>query len=428
MKQLEKKLRPRHKATYNRRLTPFENIANHLIYLTHRKIPLKPETILTISRIIQRDWIKALKKKHCRLQDKRIHQILRNINHTKANSRREKGRSKFKVGFLEQNSHITDPIQQLKLLMCSIQLDNMIERTNLYSKCGFTPKLAFEAKNELGGANCFGTNLHFGALCRNEGFEVNMGITADHPVLFITITGKRYIIDMVNIENKIELSLAPGEFVDMGHYSLYYSPQGVTKLMFVHNFDKAVIYETLENLEALKQVALGNYEVILPGYEEDTKKLAQQYANLLIPGDWRVLQRSLFPEISRSFDIHHEQWVEEFNRVRQERKNLSNRVRAMQKFCDIIEKAKVQSGWEELKLDSIYKEFLSGYERDIALTFAGQQPIPRDIQGQARSFLVSIKADLEKEKNVDIKKMIIKDLKLNLCGEAIIISHIDTLS
>jgi hypothetical protein len=175
-----------------------------------------------------------------------------------------------------------------------------------------------------------------------------MGITADHPFAIVDIEGKTYLASLYGIHE------AKGTFEPHGGYKTYTpSPEDKIpyKLMTVWNFDEALVYELLENLEVLRQISLGNEIENLPRTLESGKQIAEQYKDQLQATSWRDIQNKVLPELSEYFRDTDNTWKLEVDRVGVER--WTNEL-----FKQVMEAGQSATTLKDLPFDEFKKQFL----------------------------------------------------------------------
>ena len=186
-----------------------------------------------------------------------------------------------------------------------------------YNGWGCTPRLASGANGMTIARNCLGIITTLGAYFKKKDIAIEFGVGADHPFIFAYITDGTYVTDGF-YPRKIVTSL-----YDYGSYKLY-RPNDEEKIlhrmMFVFNFDDAVLYEILESMEALRRMSLGEKGIHLPGTYEAGMAIAEPHAELLQRINWKDLQAHLFPEMTAAFKNHRQEWSEEVSFIHTHRK------------------------------------------------------------------------------------------------------------
>jgi hypothetical protein len=253
--------------------------------------------------------------------------------------------------------------------------------------------------------NCFGTNIFVGAFCKRADITVSMGITADHPVLFTEIEGQTFLVDGIGSK----FNKAFGKTEDHGTYKIYYPTKEdglLHQMVMVHDFNNAVVYETLENLQAYKE-SLTLPSTLLPHKRTEALKLAEKHASLFEKGDWRKMQRVLFPEIYKSFTDNKEEWLKEVLRMRNEREE--NNIYEI--FTPIAGDAVKYAGWHNLTQEEIGKSEMNNikkYGLEIYNYFYNDTPLSTEIPEDIRKFYNKLFEGIAKQdKNTQI---LLKDI------------------
>lgn len=308
----------------------FWAVANQLIFLEPNSIKLTKKNARKISKLIQKECIDVFDKKH----EKMFSYLDDILGHELTEEEKEKKK------FSNLNRERT-PRTLIEGVLNYFSISKFEESMRHYDHSRFTPKLAHESSTELGGMNCFGMNIFIGSLCKTVGIPVRLAITTDHPFIFAEVEKEICMIDAVTCT----ISPIPKE-AELKFFKTYqlYSERKNEKLQeicFIHDFDDGVLYEILENLEALKQSVNGNKRVLLPYQRHESHELALKYRKILTKGDWREMQRILFPDIYYSFIDHQEMWLSEIESVRNSREK--NNVYHV--LCDIMKDGSRAARW-----------------------------------------------------------------------------------
>ncbi len=341
----------------------FLEVGRSLIFTTPQKFPLSRENAREISQQIQQEFIDGFDRKYWEMStepriliglmgDKEVFKIgeteklLQFENSEKFSDLHSEFSPKKKIehvlGYLWMQSHNDDTW-----------------KAQMYEGVGMTPKLAFskDAGAALCGMNCFGYNIFIGSLVKKMGLPTMFGFAPDHPFTFVEIDGNSYVID--GQKSMYGVKRSKGEVEEYENYFIYYprnkKEQCISQVIFVHNFDDSVLHEILENLEALKQAALGNESVLLPSLRKGTLELANNNRDALIRGDWRKMQEILFPTICKSLVIHRRKWQREVVKVRKKREKWFIEERARERFLLILLIAKISADIEELSIGNSFR-------------------------------------------------------------------------
>ncbi len=186
-----------------------------------------------------------------------------------------------------------------------------------YSGWGCTPRLASGANGMTIARNCLGIITTLGAYFKKKGIAIEFGLGADHPFIFAHTDDGMYVTD----------GFCPRKMVvplnDYGSYKLYRpsdEERTLHQMVFVFNFDDAVLYTVLESMEALRRMSLGEKGIHLPGGYESGMAIAEPHAELLQKINWKDLQAHLFPEMTAAFRSHCQEWSEEVSLIHTHRK------------------------------------------------------------------------------------------------------------
>lgn len=401
-------------------LRHFIDIANTAIYLVPQDFPLNHDTVHIVSKQIQEDFIDAYDDKYTAF-----------YHHSPiVFGERDKleilPRKKIADGHNEPSKY-----EMTKLLLCYLSINNFNrepENGNNYNNAGFTPKLMEISRNLLGGLNCFGTNAFVGSHLRQQGINVRLGIAQDHPVLFVTIDSITYLVDGVG--TKTTLDITKGEFKDYGNYSIYYPEETervyLTKMIMVHDFDRALVYEILENLEAYKQIKLQGKHLALPGYESASDTVNQLCNELITRGDWRKMQWILFPEIAHSFVVHKKEWQAEHMRVRKMRKDHETQEEILITLRESWQKAEKNSGMRNVsrkKIARLTSQLFPSIDEGVELTsyFKGDINFSTTQNSNAKIFLRTLKSDIESIESKEKRDIAVDIIVKNLIPSSILV-------
>ncbi len=197
-----------------------------------------------------------------------------------------------------------------------------------YFGWGFTPKIAsdYEVEQQKTGEdhkirlnyNCFGNAAYIGAICRKRGLVTRFGMTPDHPFIIVDLPDGPYLYDMSRPRKMY------GTFEERNGYSVYIPDRKdklAQKLILVHDFRRALIYEILENVEALRRTLAASDDKVqlLLGELKHGLQLAEEYRSVVTKTSWSQLQHKLFPEISRSFYENKDAWEKEMVTINSQR-------------------------------------------------------------------------------------------------------------
>ncbi|HRH30504.1 MAG TPA: hypothetical protein PK886_00340 [Candidatus Paceibacterota bacterium] len=386
----------------------FKDILNALVFKEPRNVAVNKNTILDISQLIQNDFIDVFNLKYSKYRTK-TNNIINSINLTtetlagkwKTPDNKSKKVLKTKWKYFNLSEAKKDPKKYLESIIANFAVWIGGNVTNMHAKTGFTPKIMSQTNSEIGGLNCLGTNLLLGSFIKKLGLPMEFALTTEHPFMLVEIDNQKYIVDGIGGLHKAE-----GSFSFLLTHSIYYPTDReypLYSIAYVGDFDKLVIYEILENFQALKEHLQGNTKALLPGYKEDANKTIQEYRELILKGNWRKIQHAWFSDINSYFEENSKIWTEEFIRVRKLRdvNYLDNKF--AEECISILDKAKEASGIENSGIRDIPNQlslFLQSahpllcYRDRLALIMkiiTKQAEIPPTITGLQRNFLDNLR-------------------------------------
>ncbi len=225
-----------------------------------------------------------------------------------------------------------------------------------------------------------------------------MGITPDHPYVIAYLDDGTYIADGQN-----DLKKLSGDFEEHGNYKIYRPTKEdklLTKMIMVEDFDQAVVYETLENMEILRRISFGEKGITLPGSYEEGIKIADENKELLQKIDWRDMQKKLFPEIHKSFIENKKDWEEEIKRISDKRKQYY----AENIFFEISGPAKefvllredLKDKWEGIEI--VFKK----HKKEIIEFLNKNIPFKETTPDEVKLYFYFIKSQVEKKEDNEI--------------------------
>ena len=313
----------------------FKNLANKLIFTEPVDINITKENVKEISQKIQEEYIKL----DINLLDKRKQQINSFLGTLKLDLDEEEYDNND-YPLIEDKNKISDK-EFLEDFLNLFRAKRGVDDSIGYYPWGFTPKLSQNIEDFEIGKNCFGITTFMGSVCKKRGIDVELGITPDHPYVIANLPDGTYALDGQTKTKKLE-----GVLEDHGNYKIYRTTEEdniLTKMIMIQNFDNAVVYEILENMEVLRQVSLGKTGITLPGSYESGIKIASDNKEVLQKINWKDLQNELFPEIIKSFSDCKEEWSQEVSRVASRRKEFH----AENIFVKIAYKAQGETSFKE---------------------------------------------------------------------------------
>lgn len=357
----------------------FADVLNKLVFTEPANIPITRENVKTISQKIQDEYIYI----HEELQMERRNMF--KFLHDETKEPRYKLLGEKEMDMSEEDF--------LENFIETIRAINVVDDGHNYYSWGFTPKLAEGIDKGSISKNCFGMTTFIGALCQKRGLKVDMGITPDHPYVFVHTKNGIYIADG---QTKTQKTI--GFFEEHGDYKIYRPTKEddvLTNMIMVENFDDAVVYAILENIEVLRQVSLGNKDITLPGSYEKGMEIANENKELLQKVNWKDMQKKLFPEIDKSFLDNIGEWSTEVKKVSEHRKEsfiqhlfmgLSHKALGETSFKGKSEEELIEMGNMFLKYGNEIMQFLKN-----GISFDGT--VPDDVQ----KYFSSIKAGAEEQ-------------------------------
>jgi len=364
----------------------FQDLANKLIFTESTDIEINKENIKAISEKIQQEYIHLYED----LQIERTQDIYNffGIEKEKRNFLLVR-EDKMKMSERDFIEYVTAMLTAHRVVDCDVD----------YYNWGFTPKLAQMAEGLKIGKNCFGTTTFVGSLCKKRGINIDMGITPDHPYVIAYLPDGIYALDGQSKEQKLS-----GKFEDHGSYKIYRTTEEddiLAKMIMVQNFDNAVLYEILENMEVLRQVSLDKKGVVLPGSYESGAKIASDNKEIVQKINWKDLQSKLFPEISKSFLDHKEEWSQEVSRMASKRKKFY----AENIFIDIAQDAQQETSFREQEfgegqkaLGTLFKQYKNEIVQFLKNNVNFNDSVPEDV----KNYFTYLKTEVGKQKESEI--------------------------
>jgi hypothetical protein len=359
----------------------FKDILNALVFKEPRDIIVSKDTILDISQLIQDDFIDVFNEKYDKF-------IKKNRNLLTVDSRalhKKTSKLKFKLTksiknemipkkFFDSTKEVRDIRKEIKRILCYF-IKSSGKSVNMYNKVGFTPKIMSMNKNPIGGLNCMGTNLLLGSFLKKIGLQVKLAITAEHPFLVTEIENRNILVD--GVFHKKSPLYANGAWKHAPNYSVYYpyAHEYPYNISYVGNFDKMVVYETLENLQAMKEFLEGNRKALLPGYIESFEELLPNFKDLIQKGNWRRIQNTLFPEIYFYFLEHASEWKKEFLDQRKCRDVDYTKDLLAGECINILDKTKKTCGITDKDLKKISDKIYLFFKLEFPFLIKGDQYI-----------------------------------------------------
>jgi hypothetical protein len=295
----------------------FGELANALIFIEPTNIELGPDTITEISHCIQKDFLILIARGDIQLHGIRD-SILGGLDNLIAEFATEnEAPSKEKLlfrplaesinrGNVDDYFHKSDIGEKMNFVTRAHFRAHI--STDAYSAIGFTPALSVKHLKADPGyyyPNCAGRAIMEGAAYRMRlpSNEVFMILAPDHPDTIRIANGR--------FRKNYNDHMFQGYIKPIGHlFEFRPAPNDniLSQLSLIVNFDRAVIYEILENMEFLRQVSLGNVTRFLPKSRADMERIANENANLLQVIEWKKIQQKLFPDIAAYIQQNIEEW------------------------------------------------------------------------------------------------------------------------
>ena len=307
----------------------FDAVANALIFAEPTDVPLGHDTVGTISRLIQQDFLVLFA---------RYNQKLGNF-------------SKELLVMFSDNPAREEPLPDMPQITRATVGDYLLTQkvydadtdffkyastmtgilAGTYGPTGFTPQTMLRESTGGFGPECIWPNC-FGIAALEGSYyalqapgRVHMAIAPDHPVVLLH-EKDRFL--RMNINGHVGVR---GYIEPRNTFSVFrpaHEDNMLTLLSLIVDFDRALLFETLENIEFLRQVALGNDVTFLPKSEEGFRALAAKHQGIVTATDWKQVQKILFPDIVAFIERHEVEWNHSITwaaRVRRERriKNLT---------------------------------------------------------------------------------------------------------
>ncbi|MES2416300.1 MAG: hypothetical protein V4504_01210 [Patescibacteria group bacterium] len=362
----------------------FKNLANKLIFTEPTDMLINKENIKAISQKIQDESIDL---------DDNLQTERRRATNRLIGIKTEVPKFSMLEGIINKSEK--DFLEDISATTIAL---NVIDDGVQYHTWGFTPKLAKNAGEKDINRNCFGMTTFIGALCNKRGIKIDMGITPDHPYVIAYLEDGSYIADGQN-----KLKKLTGNFEEHGNYKIYRPTKEdklLTKMIMIEDFDQALIYETFENIEILRQISLGKKDITLPGSYEEGMKIADENKELLQKIDWRDMQKKLFPEIHKSFIENKKDWEEEIKRMGDKRKQYF----AENTFFEMSEDAKkfvllredLKDKWKDINL--VFKK----HKEEIIEFLFKNIDFKKTTPDEVKLYFYYIKSQVEKKGNNEV--------------------------
>lgn len=276
----------------------FDGIANALIFSTPQRLLISRENVSQISELIQKDFLEIHKKN----KDSALDSLRDALEHLQSmeDELTSLSSNQQKLSDTLDEDDSTSPL--------SMDGNGEISMNYEYTGWGFTPKLAqniARADSILAtniSLNCFGNAIILGSELKEKGNKPFLCVSVDHPEVCEIEDGSIKFFNSTTSAHTQE-----GMLIDCEGYKifrLHTESESTQEFFFVFDFNRAVLYEILENLEVLRRMSLGENVTNLPGTYNSGMVIAHEYAEVLQTMDWSKLQDKLFPEIVRAFKEH----------------------------------------------------------------------------------------------------------------------------
>ncbi len=393
----------------------FQELAQALIFERPSPIALSRKTVPELSRRIQ-DESFAQDEEHEGAKQRHMHELIeRALKDIKAivpgldevESPTPEPKPRYVEELLGPQKEDETPTEAFKRVTQMYLAVRKLDDSSGYGAWGFTPKIAgmhtresvFEIGND--GKNCFGAVQSLGALYARMGLKFDMGLTADHPFAVVEVEGKTYLASLFGVHE------AKGEFEERDGYREYRpSPEDEIpyKLMTVWNFDEALVYELLENFEALRQMSLGTKVHNLPGTYESGMKIASEHTGVLQAISWSRLQEKVTPRLAAYFREHKDMWKNEIETRHFDREAIYLTVRALRSACtetSLKDETPESFNKKFLALAKPHRDAIVGYMSSDAQFGAG---VPDDVA----SFFRELRAQVEHVENPALREAVRK--------------------
>ena len=346
----------------------WRRISTGLIFVDPVDMDLTKLNVPWISEALQSQFINVMDDKYDKMQSE-FRLIIKNIEFTinamtevtgaitppdkekdinwnwTATSASERENRKMSTVHIDPNKTATENVQSL---LTSIYLKVYDGSNDSYNGVGFTPKLCAASSGQAG-VNCFGSNMYLGAMLNMIGIKPYLGMSSDHPCIFAEVDGKTWLYDAIGRSR-----IARGTVYECDGYFIY-KPRKIDgrehRMMFVHDYDRAIVYEVLENLKAFRSYLLGNEESLLPYTRKAVTEAIEPFGEDLMACDWGAIQAEIFPEIHRSF-LMHKEWKSELLRMQTRRRRQFARIERLKALVPIKEAALTEAFIYEKKEDA----------------------------------------------------------------------------
>jgi hypothetical protein len=295
-----------------------KNIFNDFIFIEPKDFSIDVGNTKELSLLVQEEFLKL------KDNQKQAWLIKEQARAERAKQRIDKIKSREKTGDKIQD-FLIEKMDNITLTMAESLIEN-IKKGNYfvmddYHSWGFTPKLISEKlapEDIFLKPNCFGIAMLKGVSNKQKNLDTYLLSSVDHPEVMIKKDGKSYIdAGIIDPEQPIKQKLDEKDGYEI--LRLPEDDKDIQKFFLIFPFDEGMLYEIFENLEVLKRLLRGGEVHGLPGTKEEGLKLAKRFEAELLAGDWRELQRKLFPTIYKAFVDNKQELEKEIERVSGER-------------------------------------------------------------------------------------------------------------
>ncbi len=373
----------------------FRDLANALIFIEPIDWNISHENIRMISDKIQKEFM-WLDTHHQKKLNTTIEDLFSNLNlvNDKNDSKIEKQEKKDHM-LLSEHYIKMEEREFLKEFRILFSCCRVAPSDIGYYGWGFTPKLSMFNKKVTFSCNCFGTAVSLGSYFRKKGLRIAFGITVDHPYVVVYIDNDIYITDS---SKEIRLH---GTMDSYSNYEVYYPAEDenmLHQMMMIFDFDHAILYEILENMEVLRQLSLGEKKTHLPNTYDLAMELIAPYKKIIEKINWKDLQVRLFPDMVQAFEKQNEKWSQEILRVADLRRKqyikkcFDRAVLVAFKKANVFMHESTEIGVHLLFVDSDW------YRTEISKFLREGTPFPDEVWEHIRVFFTTLKEELEKEK------------------------------
>ncbi len=393
----------------------FKALANELVFNDDLDMEISQKTVPIIAEGIRKEFLE-LGKEHQKIMNKSFDLAFQdaagNVTQLTEFKREEKEQGYL---FADKGDEETD-LDFATRVAEGYRAVRYLDSAHSYNSWGITPKLAKKENAELPNGlfeinqNCFGVTQTLAGYYERSGLTFDMGITTDHPFVVLYLEDGVYLADNGGIKK------ATGVLEDKGTYKIYRPGEEDDiehTMLMVHDFDRAQIYELLENMEVLRQLLLEKDNTHIPGTMKSGQILAEAHKETLQKIDWKDLQSKLFPDIEASFQENKEAWKKEVEHIQ--------KMRGVWHVEHIISDASLEALKKTTYAELPYEEAQSkifteiqGYEDELIAFMENDAVLLETLPENVQIYFTSIKEEILKEEDAQYVEQAMQKIILKL--------------